>query len=483
MKILKYSAPAACLLLFHLSVATAQVDPGPRPGPAGAGGPIRGLSANDEKLFWASWERFKKVYSVSGKLEAGVGLGPGFNGNSCAQCHAQPAAGGSSPSPLSPQVRQVILDSHQHLTLAPTSNPLVALASLDRQPGHDQKVPSFLSKDGPVRVPRFIRNADGTLDGSTHNLYTIAGRVDAPDCNEPQTDFESQIASHNVVYRVPTPTFGGGLIESISDTSLIQNHEATQAERKALGIGGRFNRSSNDGTISRFGWKAQNKSLMIFAAESYSVEMGVTSETFPDKRIQGPGCVLNALPEDRIRVEAPSNAFSTSSELASDVVNFASFMRLSAPPSPATHSPSELNGKALFRKIGCATCHSPSLTTGKSSFEGMSQVKIEPYSDFALHHMGSRLSDDISQGLAGADEFRTAPLWGLGQRIFFLHDGRTSDLLDAIEWHSDKVRKSGIGRRRDDQEMFSSEANIVIQNFDSLPSSEKQDLLNFLRSL
>jgi CxxC motif-containing protein (DUF1111 family) len=97
----------------------------------------------------------------------------------------------------------------------------------------------------------------------------------------------------------------------------------------------------------------------------------------------------------------------------------------------------------------------------------MSSVVYHPYSDFALHHMGSGLSDGINQGGAGPDQFRTAPLWGLGQRLFCLHDGRTNDLLQAIHAH----RSSG------------SEANAVIGNFNSLNASQVQELLNFLRSL
>lgn len=97
----------------------------------------------------------------------------------------------------------------------------------------------------------------------------------------------------------------------------------------------------------------------------------------------------------------------------------------------------------------------------------MSNVTYNPYSDFALHHMGWGLADRITQGAAGADQFRTAPLWGLGQRLFFLHDGRTSDLLQAIRAHD------GRG----------SEASGVVHQFNGLTPSQMQDLLNFLRSL
>ena len=95
------------------------------------------------------------------------------------------------------------------------------------------------------------------------------------------------------------------------------------------------------------------------------------------------------------------------------------------------------------------------------------------FSDLLVHHMGPGLADDIVQGSAGPDEFRTAPLWGLGQRIFFLHDGRTNDLKQAIQSHA----SVGSG------ELPPSEANVVVDNFNALSEAEKQHLLNFLRGL
>src|SRR5207247_11108418 len=102
-----------------------------------------------------------------------------------------------------------------------------------------------------------------------------------------------------------------------------------------------------------------------------------------------------------------------------------------APPIPGASTTSTQNGARLFSAIGCAFCHSPSLTDGGSIYTGPSQA-YNPYSDFALHHMGLRLADGIVQGVAGPDELRSAPLWGVGQRLFFLPDGRTSELLQAI---------------------------------------------------
>ena len=171
-------------------------------------------------------------------------------------------------------------------------------------------------------------------------------------------------------------------------------------------------------------------------------------------------------------------------------------MRLTAPPAPLTSTLSQKNGQALFATVGCALCHSPSLTTGSSPYTGMSRVTYQPYSDFALHNMGSNLADGITQGAAGPYEFRTAPLWGLGQRMFFLHDGRTSDLLKAIAAHSspgiDCVISQGYAQFKANGDFFrslshsltcGSEANEVVGAFNALNVSQKQDILNFLRSL
>ena len=431
----------------------AQPDPGPRTGPAGAGTSYPGLNTAEQAEFATGLQTFMEIDSVSGAIvnEAGRGLGPTFNGNSCAQCHAQPAIGGSSPGQKSPQ--------------NPVSNPQLALATLD---GATNTVPSFITADGPMREARFVvtvTQAGATPDGGVHDLYSIAGRSDAKDCTLAQPDFARELGRHNVIFRIPTPTFGLGLVEDTPDATLRANLASTQTQRAALGIHGRFNTSGNDGTITRFGWKAQNKSLLMFAAEAYNVEMGVSNEIFPNERSAVAGCVFNSMPEDSTNAAAETG--NGGAEANSDITNFAMFMRLSAPPTPGPSTTSTQNGAAVFNSIGCSLCHSPSLTTGQSRYTGMANVTYHPYSDFALHHMGALLQDRISQGAAAGDEFRTAPLWGLGQRLFFLHDGRTSDLVQTINAHAGPQ----------------SEANGVISKFKTLSPSQVHDLLNFLRSL
>jgi CxxC motif-containing protein (DUF1111 family) len=447
------------LAVFAISPLQAQTDPGPRPGAAAAGSFFPTLNSNEQAFFNQALLRFQEVDSVSGAIagETGVGLGPTFNGNSCAQCHAQPTIGGASPGLASPQNS--------------IPNPQVALATLD---GATNTLPTFITANGPVREARFVKTSTGVLDGGVHDLFTIAGRSDATACTLAQPDFASALSTNNLIFRTPTPLFGLGLVEATPDANLQANLAATQSARAALKVGGVFNTSGNDGTITRFGWKAQNKSLLIFAGEAYNVEQGVSNENFPNERSAVPGCVFNPSPEDSTNLlnqnaSSPNfgTALGTESEMSSDIVNFAAFIRLSAPATPAPSTPSTLNGATQFNTIGCNLCHSPTLTTGPSIFTGMSNVTYNPYSDFALHNMGTGLADGIHQGAAGPNQFRTAPLWGLGQRLFFLHDGRTSDLIEAIQAHS----SSG------------SEANLVIRKFNVLTPSNMQDLLNFLRSL
>ena len=451
------------------------VDPGPRGGSPGAGGSLPGLTADEKGQFAEARDVFAEIDSVSGSVdgEEGAGLGPTFNSNSCGSCHSEPALGGSSPHPA--------------LGFVKTVNPQLAMATLDRIAGREQLVPSFILSDGPVREARFVKNKDGTVDGGVHALWTIAGRIDARDCNLAQPDFAGELLKKNVIFRIPTPMFGAGLVENVADATLLASFAATAADRKRFGIAGRFNRSGNDGTITRFGWKAQNKSLAVFAGEAYNVEQGVTNELFPNERAISPGCNVNPTPEDHTRLYAAGGGLTGSGvAMSGDAVSFALFARLLAPPAAATTTPSQLNGQRLFASAGCALCHTPSLVTDDSPYTGQGRQAIHPFSDFAIHHMGATLADGVSQGAAGPDEFRSAPLWGAGQRIFFLHDGRAGPknggLVAAILAHRSAC-SDAAAPANDPGRGCGSEANGSVAKFTGLTTAEQQDILNFLRSL
>ena len=190
-------------------------------------------------------------------------------------------------------------------------------------------------------------------------------------------------------------------------------------------------------------------------------------EIFFNERETAASCQYNGLPEDTTNLAPNFNSGSLASDYSSDVVNFAAFMRLSAPPTPVPDTALTARGRQVFQNIGCQTCHIMTQTTGQSGYSGQSNVSFSPFSDFALHDMGTGLADGIAQGSASGREFRTAPLWGIGQRLFFLHDGRTADLYRAIKAHASN----------------GSEANTVISNFEMLAPADQHALVDFLRSL
>jgi len=332
-------------------------------------------------------------------------------------------------------------------------------------------MPSFITASGPVREVRFKFSNPPTnsiRDGGVHDLFVITGRTDAPGCNIAQPDFT---ASTNIIFRIPTPVFGSGLIEGVKDSTIIASKALNSTAKGALGISGHENREGNTGTITRFGWKAQNKSLTIFSGEAYNVEQGVTNELFPQEREEKQECLFNPTPEDHT-----SFAPGAPQDITADVIGFANFMRFLAPPTPSCGaaplpacSTSISHGRTLFTSdaVGCALCHTPSLSTGLSPSAALNNQTANLFSDLLVHHMGTGLADDIFQGAAVGDEFRSAPLWGVGQRIFFLHDGRAPDLLQAIQAHSSD----------------GSEAKGSVAAFNGLSVSDRQDILNFLRSL
>ncbi|MBI1826478.1 MAG: thiol oxidoreductase [Planctomycetes bacterium] len=409
-------------------------DPGPRGGLSGAGGPLPGLSERELKLFLAGQDAIQEIDSVTGTVpDTGHGLGPRFNMDSCGGCHNFPAPGGSSP-PV---------------------NPMISVATKN---GATNTVPFFITLDGPIRRA-FLRSMGGQARGTDLHLFTISGRSDAPGCDLAQPDFDS--LAPQLAFHVPLPLYGDGLIESISTDTIVANLASNSTLKRALGIAGRPGGINGSG---RFLWKGQGARLELLAAGGYQNEVGVTNALIPREDDPAPSCQFNALPEDTFDSSA-SNFI----EGLPDFAKIAGFVRFSAPPDPIQDTPSITSGRTLFNRIGCALCHTPSLQTGESRSRSLNFRTVGLYSDLALHRMGPGLADGIPEGNAGADDFRTPPLWGLGQRIFFLHDGRTSDLLEAIQAHT--------------SEQGGSEADKVIGAFNTLSEEQKQDILNFLRSL
>jgi hypothetical protein len=594
-----------CIGLLSTLVLQAQTDPGPRPvgtqgavavcpikaakfpgapacidvdqpsdgnGNAGAGNVVS-LNSNLTGFWFQALTVFETKAVVGPEAQTGgatfPGLGPSFNAESCFQCHSQPAVGGSSPNKSTPG----FANGNPQIGDAPTSAQLTAVTTAP------SGFSPILKADGtgPVREVRFPNgfagdnstNTDPVTAGAVANLFVIQGRSDAPaNCAIGQEPFQTEISNHNVIFRIPIPVFGEGFVENVTDDNLEANlaqEDATAANTNifspALGITGLFNQSGNDQTITKFGWKAQNKSMLIFAGEASNVEMGVTNENFTNERTDGNGqCAPNFEPEDQV-VVPPLNVSSNSSlndprsistllsnfgadgvasDISSNIENFAVFMRLNASPSQCNFNSgvvtnsngtttakcnalnaSAIRGGELFgsidptvsgsftsaspgvftdnvsnttiRSIGCVLCHADLLRTTTSDTPELNNAQFHPFSDFALHKLDSSLDDNVTQGLADGSHFRTAPLWGIGQRLFFLHDGRASDLLTAIKDHAPNA-----GTLSSNCTAAMGEACQVIVLFNNLPATStcttsttgvtsctgsRQDILNFLRSL
>lgn len=474
-KTAKFASVLTVAVLFLAGIAIAQTDPGVQSGNRGTGAALSSVLSNSPSgilsFFTDGQTRFQEVEAVSNA--ANVGLGPRFNSNQCSSCHAQPAIGGTGAA----------------------TNPQFLFTSNGVAPGNT--MPSFITATGPTLEARFpfFFNSNGSVNynspnGGVETLFTVTGRSDAGTCNSatalPQPSFATAVAENNVIFRIPTPVFGAGLIENLDDSTLLANQVTNL--NNSFGISGTFNHNGNDGTISRFGWKAQNKSLHIFAGEAYNVEMGISNLLFPQDRPlpgeDGSGgtgqtglvktCLNlggNGYPEDA------SNPGSTGTAILDDVSAFANFMRLLAPPPTGSvvlngqtvSSSTIATGGSLFVSTGCAVCHNPTPGTTQPSniTSSLGKVAVNAFSDLEIHNMGSLLADNVSQGTAGGSQFRTAPLWGLGQRIFLLHDGRTTNLVTAIQDHAS----------------HNSEATIVEEQFFGLSTTSQQDILDFLRSL
>ena len=400
------------------------------------------------------------------------GLGARHNADQCFLCHAQPTLGGSGG---------FIVPNPGHPNPMVPENPMFRL--VPNRLGKKNVVPSFEEQFGPIREVRFKYKPEGTRDGGVHQLWVVRGIKNDPtiaNCSIKQPDFAAEQAAGNLSFRIPTQMFGMGLIDAIQDREIVNRYDATAAQRAALGVTGHPNRSANDGTIARFGWKAQNKSIPMFAGEAYNVEMGITNELFPTATEEDPNCNGPAKPEvnDLTRTDdddAFNEAFANPLHIMADWMQFSLLMRFMDAPQPESNlSPSAKRGRVVFDSIGCALCHTPQMQTAPVLGTAVLQDRpVNLFSDLMVHRMGPGLADDIIQGAAGPDEFRSQPLWGVGQRLFFLHDGRTSDLLTAIYAH----------RSPASAQFPASEANAVIDKFQNLTPKKQQAILDFLRSL
>jgi CxxC motif-containing protein (DUF1111 family) len=348
------------------------------------GGPLPGITAVEFSEFRLGLEDFTEVEAAE------EGLGPAFNGTSCAVCHNVPAIGGAG----------IILE--------------LRAGYRDGSGGHA------------------ALNAAG--DTLIHLLSTPTHA-----CQVQMPDDVTVIAR-----RAPIPLFGAGLVEAIPDEQLLALEDPVDRDRD--GVSGRaaivVDVATGTRRIGRFGWKAQHATLLAFSADAYRNEMGITNDLFPRESAFGVSpeqmrlCDPFPDPEDRRDPRTGRRG----------IDNFEAFMKLLAPPLRGAVTEAAASGERLFTAVGCATCHVPRLTTGPSSHPAFNRRNVDLFSDLLLHDVGT--GDGIAQASAEPEEIRTPALWGLRLRRPLLHDGSAVTLVDAIQHHAAEADRSRRGFER-----------------------------------
>ena len=413
MKTLKTKVLHSCIFTaLALAAATLGAQPAPRPAtppppppppvnraPAAPNltGALRGLTFDQMVAFADGQEEFRKAETPA------TGLGPIFNDVSCVACHNAGGTGGA----------------------------------------------------GRTAVTRFGRTVNGVFDP----LDALGGSLLQAKAINPAVREMIPAVANTIALRLTTPLFGAGLIEAIPDSTII----AGTTRVKPAGITGKVSTVrdvvSGQNCIGRFGWKAQQATLLAFAGDAYRNEMGITNRFFPTENAPNGNMALLA----RFKATSDPEDVIDPADGKGDIDRAADFMQLLAPPPRGPITASVLAGEKIFATIDCAACHTPAMTTGASSIAALSGKTAEIYSDLLLHDMGA-LGDGIAQGTAGVRDMRTAPLWGLRARPLWLHDGRATTVDAAIRAHAGEAQNS-----RD--------------RYTRLSNAERQQVLDFLNSL
>jgi CxxC motif-containing protein (DUF1111 family) len=373
---------AAALAAWLIAVALEL--PAGTQAPGTVGGPLAGVTATEFSEFRLGLDDFVEVESAE------EGLGPAFNGTSCAVCHNVPAIGGSG----------VILE--------------VRAGYRDEAGGH-----SGLNDAGDTLIHMLSTPSHGCQPLIPDDVTVIARRA-------------------------PIPLFGAGLVEAIADETLLALEDPLDRNRD--GVSGRaaviVDVASGRRRVGRFGWKAQHATLLAFGADAYRNEMGITNDLFPQESAFGVSseqmraCDPFPDPEDARDPRTGRRG----------IDNFESFMRLLAPVPRGPIDATVTEGERLFTAIGCAACHVRALETGPSANPLFNRRRVELFSDLLLHDIGT--GDGIRQAAAEPNEIRTPALWGLRVRRPLLHDGSATTIADAIARHQGEAALAQRGFQR-----------------------------------
>jgi CxxC motif-containing protein (DUF1111 family) len=397
----------------------------------------------DDATHAADQVKFDEVEHVSD------GLGPLYNAQSCRECHQNPTSGGSS------QVSELRVGHH----------------------GPDGK---FQNPEIPI-----ARGAE-TIKGRT----LVNDRAICPNAAFPSTEIQERVPASEKIrtFRVSLNVLGDGFVEAVPDQTFVDlaKDQCRKSREKICGqvLYVPILEAPGQTGVGRFGWKDQHASLLSFSGDAYLNEMGITNRLQPDEVTTL--CNTASEPND---TPGPDGL--------ADIDRLARFMRASETPardSQLAGTPKARLGAELFDKVGCNICHVQTLTTAAAGTKvnggtftipsALGEKQFHPYGDFLLHnvgtgdgfvvamleHYGKKMYQVTWKELStseynnAANKIRTAPLWGVRLHSRLMHDGASVTLQDAIFRHA-------------------GEAVHVTEKFERLKPSEKEALLEFLRSL
>ncbi len=411
--------------------------------------PAANLSKAQQLDFWTGFSLFRDPWVIApSSTKDRDGLGPMFNARSCIACHQ---AGGRAPMSEAGEHLPVALV----LRLGATKQ---NMAEVDPHYG-GQIQPRTINKTLPAEswLQLDYQIIEGQYaDGQPYQLYKPSYQLTRLS--------QGEIAKHiGVSPRYAPNIFGMGLLDAIATEDLLKQEDISDADGD--GISAKYNRTTNvvDGqtAIGRFGLKAKQPNLTQQVAAAFRDDIGITNSLFSQEscttgQTQCQGFSLN---DGR---EIPD-------KLLKRVVDFNRF--IGVPPARGIDTPKVQLGQQVFYRLGCQNCHKPSYVTDKHyPIAALAGQTIWPYTDLALHDMGEGLADGVIEFDAQGNEWRTAPLWGLGlqqkivRRSGFLHDGRARTIAQAILWHGGEAKASQ-------------------QGFIALNAQDRQHLIDFLKAI
>ncbi len=412
--------------------------------------PVPELSEPNRRKFFVGNSLFNQNWvSAPSSVEARDGLGPLFNARSCSSCHFKDGRG------------------HPPKAGQPMANMLIRVSAGEQGPhGEPLGDPTYGDQIQGDALPGVAREADvyvdhtaieGTLfDGERFNLLRPSYRVE-------QHGYGSPLTALRVSARIPPSMIGLGLLEAVPESALLAREDPDDSNRD--GVSGRLNRVVEVGrdtlVIGRFGWKAEQPTVLQQTAAAFLGDMGLTSKLFRQE---------NHSPAETAAHDMPSGGDPEVTDEALQAIVL--YARTLAVPARREHEqPRIAHGEDLFATVGCAACHAQNLPLAASpDFPELGEGTIHPYSDLLLHDMGPELSDERPSFAALGSEWRTPPLWGIGlakkvnPQTRFLHDGRARDLKEAILWHG-------------------GEADDAKTRFTQLTQTYREDVIAFLESL